>query len=213
MAGKLKTKLFVESAMAAWKWISFERKNIKSESMKAAKFIAVFVLVFVALSAVVSMIPLQLFEMPVAIAIKGFFAGQGIDAVITPTEPVLLRTQRGVNVSVSYLCTGVLESIVWIAIISASLGIERRKRIAGIFYGLAGIASFNLVRIFITLLIALNADTNTVEFIHNVLFRVTLFIVIVGFYGIWFWLSIKSSLHSGIQGHQSPKKEQNPKKH
>jgi len=130
------------------KWRAFERVNAKSEALKAGKFVCVFLAVFLALSFAVSIVPLEFFEIPVAVAIKVFFAGQGIGSRVVAVEPVQVLADNGLEVSVSYLCTGLLEAVVWVAIIAASLGVDRRKRIAGIFFGLAGIAVFNLLRIF-----------------------------------------------------------------
>ncbi len=200
---------FAAARAAAEKWLAFERKNAKSEAFKAAKFLAAFALVFFGLNFFLSFVPLQFFEVPVAVAIKGFLATQSVGARIIATEPVIVAAETGLDVSVSYLCTGLLESVVWIGIIAASLGVEWKKRLAGAFLGLAGLAAFNLLRIFTTLYFVLNSDVSTVTFIHNTFFRAALFAVLVGFYGIWFWLSVRSEMTRGREKGKRQKKQKN----
>jgi len=78
-----------------------------------------------------------------------------------------------------------------LAAILASHGIAWRKRIIGALLGIALAQIFNITRILLTITFILDSDIQTIEFVHNVFFRVTLFIVIVGIYAAWFWIATR----------------------
>ncbi|MDO8428952.1 MAG: exosortase/archaeosortase family protein [Candidatus Diapherotrites archaeon] len=164
-------------------------QQIKTEIKKSIIFLSGFALFFIVLSLVISLIPLQFLEWPTAWFTQQFLSFIGKPTVLTFQEPILLSTET-TEIAISYLCTGFLELIVLVSAILASHGIEWNKRIKGIVFAVIGTQIFNLIRIFATVLFIFNSDIQTIDLVHNVLFRLTLFIVIAGFYFIWFAWSI-----------------------
>lgn len=168
------------------------KEKIASESLKSIKFLTAFLAVFILLNAVIYFVPMEVLERPIADALLSYLQINGYEGKIIEQTPVLIELVNGVKIEISYLCTGLLEMIVLISAIIASLGISWRKRLLGIVVGVGLTQAFNLMRIIITTDLILRTDSiEIIEFVHNFLFRLTLFIVIVGIYAAWFYWATK----------------------
>jgi exosortase/archaeosortase family protein len=95
-----------------------------------------------------------------------------------------------VLINIIGLCTGVLEIIILIGAILATLGISLKKKLIGVGVGIVVGIIFNLLRIFITINIILFNSIEFAELMHGVLFRIILFVYITGFYIVWFYISM-----------------------
>ncbi|MDD4251275.1 MAG: exosortase/archaeosortase family protein [Candidatus ainarchaeum sp.] len=93
------------------------------------------------------------------------------------------------QIIISWLCTGILEIIILISTILATLGIAWKQKIIGIIAGIFSGLVFNFIRIWITINIILTQETSIIEFSHDFLFRAILFVYIIGFYVTWFYFS------------------------
>jgi len=94
---------------------------------------------------------------------------------------------KKIDAEVSELCSGALELAVLFGIIVASEDRSWRKRVAGLLGALAFVLVFNPIRIAVTLLYA---DSAWLSAVHEVGFRVSLVVLIVFYYAVWYyWLS------------------------
>lgn len=92
------------------------------------------------------------------------------------TEPITL----------GFLCTGILEFCLLASAIAASAGIVVKKRVFGVLLAIPIIFVFNTTRIVLTSLIILGGNLSFANFVHGLLFRLFLIIVIIGTYYFWF---------------------------
>ena len=166
----------------------FGLKFRKEEKEKSAKFLLVFVIIYSLLYFGFNFIvPLEMFEFFIASAVMSLLGLMGVNGSIVLQEPVLILLESGLEIQISYLCTGLMEIFIVIGAVLASLGIEMRKRIIGVIAGVVFAFVFNIFRIVATIFIALgNPESLVLELAHDVLFRITLFVVIAGFYIAWF---------------------------
>lgn len=96
-------------------------------------------------------------------------------------------SSSAVDAEVSGLCSGALELAVLIGIVVASEDRSWRKRAAGAVGALAVVLVFNPIRIAVTLLYA---DSAWLSALHEVGFRVSLVVLIVFYYAVWYyWFS------------------------
>lgn len=174
------------------KRISNERAAV--EVIKSIKFLSVFLIVFLLLQAIIYFVPMQVIEKPIAEGVLFYLQAKGYEGQVLLGEPVLIELANGVEIQISYLCTGLLEMIVLVSAVIASLGISWRKRVAGILAGVVLTQVFNFLRIFITVDFILSSNAvETIEFIHNILFRLALLAIIVGIYAVWFYSACRTN--------------------
>ncbi|MFH1240226.1 MAG: exosortase/archaeosortase family protein [Candidatus Diapherotrites archaeon] len=166
----------------------FGFKFRKDEKEKGTKFLLVFVIIYSLLYFGFNFIvPLEMFEFFVASIVMSLLGIMGVKGSIVLQEPVLILLESSLEIQISYLCTGLMEIFIVIGAVLASLGIEMRKRLIGIVAGVVFAFVFNIFRIVVTILFAVsNPAPGVLEFTHDILFRVTLFVVIAGFYIVWF---------------------------
>jgi len=168
----------------------FTGARAKSEARKAFCFLFLALSSLLILFLATSIVPLQWFELFVANTVANAYNALGAQAAVIPGEPVGI-TLENTSIEISYLCTGLLEAIVLASVIAASAGIPIKKRIVGACTGVAFTVAVNLARIFATLHFIASADLRTADFMHNIFFRLTLFVSIFVFYGAWFHWATK----------------------
>ncbi len=158
--------------------------------------------------------PLQFYENLVAQGVLFFLNLIGINGSIALQEPVLITLAGGAKIEISYLCTGLMELFIIISAIIASQGISIKKRAIGVAAALVVAPAFNLFRIIATVLLILNTKSiELIDFTHNILFRITLFVVIMGIYTVWFLWAI-NAMHFKKEKIENAKnqKQKNPSK-
>ena len=157
------------------------------DMMAAGRFMLLLAALFLALSFVVSLVPLQWFEQFYASGTLAILSLFGMRGEVVLQEPVLLKLSVfSIPIGFSYLCTGILElSLVWSAVL-ASFGIGIRERILGVAAGTAGLVIFNFLRIVASILVIYYFGLDAGSFSHDVLFRAFLFLTVAGFYYAWF---------------------------
>ena len=156
----------------------------------AASFLLFFAAFFLALNLLFALfVPLQMLEEFVAGQVLFVLKANNVQGAVSAQEPVLLTLATGHLISISYLCTGFLETAVLAAAILASHGISWRRRILGVLLGAFFAHAFNVGRIVVTVFSALEQPLHVVELTHDVLFRVTLFAVVFAMYAVWFALA------------------------
>ncbi|MBU2099845.1 archaeosortase/exosortase family protein [Candidatus Micrarchaeota archaeon] len=157
----------------------------KKDAVKGGKFLLVLIGVYVFLSVLFYLIPLEWIEFVIAKTVVLFSGGK-----IVSQEPVLILFEN-FTIQISYLCTGLMEFILLASALAATEGVENKKKVLGIIG--AGIATFlfNITRIIITISLISTSSMQTIELAHNVLFRVSLFVLIAGYYFFWYYFSVK----------------------
>ncbi|MFH1751634.1 MAG: archaeosortase/exosortase family protein [archaeon] len=171
-----------------------KKELIKRELRIGVKFLAVFLASYFILSFIIkALIPMASIEFFTASTTKLFLDLTGLQSTIVLNEPVMLIVNSQTFL-ISELCTGLMELILIISAITASLGIHWKKRLIGILFGIILILIVNPLRIFITILTYLNQPIEITTFVHDFLFRLTLFLLIAGYYSAWFYLSVRKEL-------------------
>ncbi|MEM4662944.1 MAG: archaeosortase/exosortase family protein [Candidatus Diapherotrites archaeon] len=163
---------------------------LKRELVTASKFLLVFVFSFLILSFIFYSLFLEITAHVIAIIASKLLGIFGYSSEVILGEPVIIIVNAKYMIEISYLCTGLLETAVIISAILASFGIDLKKRGLGVIIGIIFVNSLNIFRILVTIFAITNTqDSVYLEFIHNVLFKVTLFVGIALYYAIWFGLA------------------------
>ena len=160
----------------------------KNDFIQSAKFIASFTAIFSVLYITYPLYVLQieLFYSLIELFFLQLIGFQGSIQLKPELESVWILLPN-LTVQISFLCTGLIEFFVLIAAILSSFGIQFRKKLIGIFFAAITVLVFNLIRIFATILLIHNSTFEVADLAHDFFFRASLFIVIVGFYGLWFY--------------------------
>ena len=158
----------------------------KEEKKKALKFLASFAVIFLLLYGT-SFLYLDLIEIGLArvlLLLLSFFGQSGWIASFT--DPVIVSLSS-LQFQLSFLCTGLTEFFVLTAAILSSYGLEGRKKMWGLIGAFDVVVVFNLVRILVTINLLENASLEVADLAHDLLFRISLFLAIAGFYALWFY--------------------------
>jgi len=159
----------------------------KKESVKTGKFLLGFGVSFLVLNLVSLLIPLEWIEFFFASLTLSLLELLGFVGIIVFAEPVIINLEQiSKPIAISYLCTGILETVIILSAVISSFGIESKKRIYGVAAALLAIVSFNVLRIVISILIIIYFGLDIAAFSHDILFRVFLFVTVAGFYIYWF---------------------------
>ncbi|MCD4740338.1 archaeosortase/exosortase family protein [archaeon] len=170
-----------------------KKKTMQSNNLtKAVKFtptlMIVGIITYLAFSLV--MTSLQSFTALTSSLILFLF---GINSIVIGTA---LTGIFSMPVEVAPLCVGDLEIAVLVGAIAATEDRTHRERLLGIISGIAFVLFLNPIRIAMTIAAGVWWGFQTMDFIHSILFRITLVTVIIGFYVLWYlgWPSIKRKL-------------------
>ncbi len=123
----------------------------------------------------------------------------GLDAVVEQKEfPHLVAASGGVATSeggaafgggaafdaeITYLCGGGVELAVLLALVAATRDRSIRARLGGMALGVAALLLFNPVRIALSLAAF---GTPVFALAHDVLFRASIVVIVVGVYAVWY---------------------------
>ncbi len=126
--------------------------------------------------------------MATAIASNGLLHLLGVASnVVVNAEPSVIV--KGVTAQITNLCAGDLEIALLSAVILSTHDRRWKNRIAGVIGGILAILIINPVRIALVLAVGYYSSWQWADFTHDVLFRLTLIIVIVGYYAAWYYWS------------------------
>lgn len=84
------------------------------------------------------------------------------------------------------LCTGYLEMVVLAGLILASEDRTMRNRAFGVIGGFLTVFFINPFRVAFTIMIIRASNLETAIFAHDIMFRVFLFALLVGYYTLWY---------------------------
>ena len=93
---------------------------------------------------------------------------------------------QNVAAQINNLCAGDIEIALLAAIVLSTFDRPLRRRLWGVFFGLATILIVNPIRISVVLATGYYSNWQWADFTHDILFRLTLLVVIVGYYFIWY---------------------------
>lgn len=181
-----------------------EEKIVLDNKKQLVFFILGFVFFYLLITGLVLLIPSEFYKAGVGKTVQSIISLQGIltseGSFVSCTESNWIGAEIPSNcysfqttiqnekiIFISWLCTGVLEMIVLASAILASFGVSWKKKLQGILAAIVLGVIFNLLRIVLTINIILGQEGQIVEFTHDLLFRVILFVYIVGFYVLWFY--------------------------
>ena len=172
--------------------INFE----KSDAIKTGRFLLFFLFVYMVLSiGIKTLFPIQLIEAWIAGNVLGMLSLFGHTGSITVGETALIELALGPAIEISELCTGLMETLIIVGAIISSIGIGWNKRISGAIAAAIISILLNHARIvFTALLIFGTNDLELIEFTHNFLFKIFLFVSIAGMYIIWFYWAVASEV-------------------
>lgn len=159
----------------------------KKTVLNAGKFVLVLLLVFAVLGLFVFLVSMGPFKAVTAYASSAVLHGIGIPNTVEGGEDayIVLENQEKTIIVINDLCTGVLETMILVAAIVATLEIHWKKRAIGAVAAVLGIFVFNQIRIVSTIFFILNAPIDLVVLSHDIFFRVFLFITIAVFYWVF----------------------------
>lgn len=182
--------------------IKKEHKSIRSnEKKQLIYFLMGFVLSYLTLSFLISLISQEFFKQLIGLGVEFFLnlfgnntVSQGFvlcneyswlyEGISGTCYSFLVGTK---TIHIAWLCTGILEIIILVSAILASFGINNKAKLIGVLIAIIVGIIFNLIRIIITINIALTQNIQVIEFAHDVLFKLVLFIYITVFYVLWFY--------------------------
>ncbi len=183
-----------------------ENKSIRSnEKKQLIYFLAGFVLFYLIISIVLGLIPQEFYKQLTGNVVEGVLNLEGIKTTslgflecneFSWLSEGVVGTCYAFNVNdktifIAWLCTGILEIIILISAIAASFGIKQKEKLIGIILAIIVGVIFNILRIIITIHIVLTQNLQIVEFAHDILFKLILFVYITVFYVIWFNWAMK----------------------
>ncbi len=164
-----------------------------SDAAKTGRFLVFFIVIYLTLSLLVSLVPVTTIESWIANSELGILSVFGLEGNVSVQETAVITLQNGTGIQISELCTGLQELLILVSAIIASIGIAWKKRIIGAVAGAIIVMLFNFLRITATvMLIVSTKDLGTIEFAHNILFRIFLFATIAIAYIAWFQWAIKT---------------------
>ena len=197
----------LEKTIASFrKLIASENKKIRSDEKKQLiYFLAGFVLFYLIISIVVGLVPQEIYKQLTGNVVEAVLNLEGIKTIslgflecneFSWLSDGVIGTCYAFNVSdktifIAWLCTGILEIIILISAIIASFGIKQKEKLIGVILAIIVGIVFNILRIIITIHIVLTQNLQIVEFAHDILFKVILFVYITVFYVIWFYWASK----------------------
>ncbi len=161
----------------------------KDDAVKTGRFLLYFILVYLVFSMLAKgIVGIETIELWVAGNVLGILSFFGQTGTVSLAETALIQLDSGIAIEISELCTGLMETILIVGAIIASIGLSWKKRLIGAGAALIIAIIFNHIRIVITTLLILGTnDITLIEFTHNILFRITLLVIIAGLYIIWFY--------------------------
>ncbi|MCX8190447.1 MAG: exosortase/archaeosortase family protein [Candidatus Diapherotrites archaeon] len=193
MAKKSASKKKSPNTFIGHSWQRFSKQSLKKELLASAKFLIFFLISFSIIFIIFSFLPIEIFEFFTAKISAAILEAVGYSTKIITDEPVKIIVNSKHTIEISYLCTGIIETIVVVSAVAASLGISLKKRLIGALAGAIFVNVLNILRIIVTIVAISNLkDIGFVDFIHNVLFRATLFVGIAVYYAVWFFASTRS---------------------
>jgi len=169
---------------------------LRFELIRAAKFTALFSVLFLAVSFLISLLLTPLLQAFSAVSAVAVLAVLGIRAEMTPgifsgAAPLIFSDLfYPFTAVISRICSGDLEIAVLFAAVFSSTDRTLKSRAVGAGLGFFAVLLFNPVRIALTLATGVWFGWEAADFTHNTLFRASLFVFTFVFYAAWYlgWL-------------------------
>lgn len=191
--------------------IAFFSERDRREWVNTSKFTALTLAIFLALNySLGNLFSIAWLEYANAWLSKTLLNLFGYNTTLL-SYPVELLSE-GVRAEINYLCTGKTEISLLIAATVSSIGISARKRMLGAAGAVLAVLLFNPVRITATMIFLIRKEVSTANLWHSILFRLSLFAVIVGYYFAWFyWATRKTKKKPRKQKPENKNQEKNQK--
>ncbi|MFA6048558.1 MAG: exosortase/archaeosortase family protein [Candidatus Micrarchaeia archaeon] len=158
-------------------------------------FAAVFALVF--FSAGWAFSELRVLKVAAAFSSQAVLSVAGVSSSIDFSADDPLIVSGRFVAEIGQLCAASTELAVLLGIIVASRDRSWAYRLKGILAGFALVLVFNPVRIAVTLLFYDARSPVASSLFHDVLFRVSIIVFIVAFYGVWYYWGVPAGKVGG----------------
>lgn len=168
---------------------------MNKQLQESVRFLIVILLTFVLLYGVVSY---QIGFKPLTdLTAKATIVGLeslGTNVTMLPSDEQTLLEVQGRIILISELCTGWFEIALLIAAMIATLHATRRQKGIGIILALVGGFLVNQIRVIASIQQVVHTSIDWANFTHDVLFRISMFVVVLGMYAVWLkWVNEKKS--------------------
>ncbi|MFA7132159.1 MAG: exosortase/archaeosortase family protein [Bacteroidales bacterium] len=182
--------------------IEEENKAIKSnEKKQLIYFVLGFIFFYLLLSFTINLIPQEYYKQLTSNSVEFILNASGIKTTTLGFVPCNEFTwfYEGIEgvchsflvgektILIAWLCTGILEIIILVSAIIASFGLGNKEKLIGVILAIIVGVILNLIRIIFTIQIVLTQNIQVVEFVHDFLFKLILFVYITVFYVAWFY--------------------------
>ena len=151
-------------------------------------FVAVFALVFFPADWAFS--ELRSLKVLAAFSSQAVLSVAGVSSSLDFSAPDPLIVSGNFTAEIGSLCAASTELAVLLGIIVASRDRSWAYRLKGILAGFALVLVFNPLRIAVTLLFYNARSPTASALFHDVLFRVSIIVFIVAFYGVWYYWGV-----------------------
>ena len=169
---------------------------MEKDIAKALRFTLISLLIFSLLYTLpLQIIPWQILESITAHS-TAILANLSHHIYTVIEQESMIYIQGGIfTIAIIPLCTGYIEFAVLVAFILASEDRSLTYRIKGVLGAVIFTYIANILRIYGTIL-ATNTLTRTeIDVLHNIGFKVLLFVVVAGYYAVWY-VGIPKLLHT-----------------
>ncbi|MCD6414615.1 MAG: exosortase/archaeosortase family protein [Candidatus Diapherotrites archaeon] len=167
----------------------------KQELLKGARFLVLLSVFGLTCYFIVSQF-MHEFEWVTAVLTSWVLILFGVSTTAFCTNPPTLTGVFALPVEILPLCVGDLELAILIGAILATEDRSWRNRFVGAIAGFLFVLLINPIRIALTLASGVWFGAPVMVFLHSLFFRLTLLVVLVGFY--WFWYVGVSSIHEKL---------------
>lgn len=157
------------------------KKRVRNVWQDALKFVALFAVLTASAYAALAFTPLsQVFSEIAARSSTLVLQALGVESSIAYENVVPHVVTATADAEINAVCAGLVEIAVLFGIVFASFEKALRSRVKGFALGLLVLLLFNPFRIALSL-------KYVDPIVHDVLFRVTLVVVLVTYYAIWYY--------------------------
>lgn len=178
--------------------MKFSKKNIKKKYQEIIKNKKYHLIAFLILTVIFFVLFYLFFSLLNFSKMFAFLVSYVFDFFKIPNEIYFYQDYYvllvyNLQFSIINLCTGIFEISVFLALIFSNLLVSIYKKIIGATIIFIIFIIFNVFRIFTIIYLIGNNNIIFAKTLHDVLFKLSLFLILVIFYYVWLKLSTKKN--------------------
>lgn len=160
------------------------KKRVSGAFYQTIYFVLFFLLFFSTSYFLLSFVPLKALA---SLSSKTLLGLMGKDFTIVFENNSFFLKGSEVSAEINDLCSARIELSALFAVIFSSIDRSIRKRLLGVFFAFFFVQFVNGLRISLTLLFT--SSPVFLALVHELLFKTSILLIVVFFYGAWYWLS------------------------